>query len=216
MFLGGFTWTTNALTVIYAEKPLLLILSAMMTKGTPLFTSSQKQLRKSIFASRPWRVVPWKLLETSGNKKGCVFMVYSETTKGWKGVVVPQSLEGMEGEGKPRTCWWPHVVAEWRGYSERPVRPIGAYRTMREILKAFLQRLGLSERSVEGMVLEAWKETAGEFFARYSTPVRLKAGVLHVRVHQPSIRYELDRTWKPQLLARLQGRFGKNKPVTST
>jgi len=32
--------------------------------------------------------------------------------------------------------------------------------------------------------------------------------VLTVQVLQPSVRYELDRTWKPQILSKLQARFG--------
>ena len=100
------------------------------------------------------------------------------------------------------------VIAEWRGLFEAPMRT-SRTRNVGEILEKLLPALGLSERLNETAILEAWCEIAGDFFARHSTPIRLKARILYIQVFQPSVRYELDRTWKPQLLAKLQEKFGK-------
>jgi oligoribonuclease (3'-5' exoribonuclease) len=35
------------------------------------------------------------------------------------------------------------------------------------------------------------------------------AGTLHIRVIQPSVRYELDRTWKPEIIRKLREQFGE-------
>jgi predicted nucleic acid-binding Zn ribbon protein len=100
------------------------------------------------------------------------------------------------------------VLSEWRGMppasfrSEETARPIGG------TLKLVLAALGLSERIKEEEVLKAWHEIVGDFIARQSSPDRLKDGVLIVRVLQPAVHYELDRIWKPQILARLRQRFG--------
>jgi hypothetical protein len=119
--------------------------------------------------------------------------------------VSPQNLRAV-GRLQARRS---RAVAEWRGYSEGPTEGGRCLCTIGEILKAFLRELNLSERPSEDAVLEAWKEIVGGFFASHSTPICLKSGVLYVQVHQPSVRYELDRVWKSRLLTRLQGRFGK-------
>jgi len=101
------------------------------------------------------------------------------------------------------------VLSEWRGLpptmtrSEEPARPIDG------TLKLVLAALGLADRLKEEEVMRAWREIVGDFIARQSSPHRLKDGVLFVRVIQPTVHYELDRVWKPQILARLKERFGK-------
>lgn len=100
------------------------------------------------------------------------------------------------------------VLEEWRGLPEAPLQADRS-RSVGKILEKLLPSLGLSERLDETAVLHAWRDVAGDFFANHSTPIRLKAGVLHIQVFQPSVRYELDRTWKSQFLAKLQKRFGK-------
>ncbi len=49
----------------------------------------------------------------------------------------------------------------------------------------------------------------GEFIAQHSIPDRLVAGTLMIRVIQPSVRYELDRTWKPEIIRKLKEQFGE-------
>ncbi len=100
------------------------------------------------------------------------------------------------------------VLEEWRGLPEAP-RKVDRSRSVGKILEKLLPSLGLGERLDETAVLHAWRDIAGDFFANHSTPVRLKGGVLHIQVFQPSVHYELDRTWKSQFLAKLQKRFGK-------
>ena len=76
------------------------------------------------------------------------------------------------------------------------------------LLQKILPKLGLNERLGEQQVMEAWQEIVGDFLARHSLPVALSGGVLTVQVLQPSVRYELDRNWKTDILAKLQTRFG--------
>ncbi len=99
------------------------------------------------------------------------------------------------------------VLAEWRGIPEVPfprdtAKPIG------ETLAKVLSGLGLNERLREEEVLQAWGETVGAFFAKHSSPHRLKDGILYVSVLQPTVQFELDRVWKREILAKLKKRFG--------
>jgi hypothetical protein len=99
------------------------------------------------------------------------------------------------------------VIAEWRGLPETPFTKDTAKRVS-EPLARVMQSLGLGDRLREDEVKRAWKEIVGEFLAGHSTPDSLKDGILYVRVLQPTLHYELDRVWKPQLVQRLKQRFG--------
>ena len=99
------------------------------------------------------------------------------------------------------------VLAEWRGLPEIPfpkdtAKPIG------EALAKVMKGLGLSERLNEEEVLMAWREMVGDFFAKHSSPHRLKDGVLYVNVLQPTVHFEMERVWKRDILAKLKTRFG--------
>src|SRR4051812_11911131 len=99
------------------------------------------------------------------------------------------------------------VLAEWRGLPEKPfVRDTS--KQVGELVGKLMSTLGLSERLREEEVTRAWREIVGEFVANHSAPQRLQNGVLTVRVLQPTVHYELDRVFKPQLLAKLKSRFG--------
>jgi predicted nucleic acid-binding Zn ribbon protein len=100
------------------------------------------------------------------------------------------------------------VVEEWRGLPEkREGKPLVA---VSEAVQQLMGRLGLRERIDENDILAAWREIVGDFIAQHSRPSRLVNGVLHVEVMQSSVRYELDRTWRPEILRKLQARFGRN------
>jgi len=99
------------------------------------------------------------------------------------------------------------VLAEWRGMPEQPfVRDTS--KTVSGLISQLMGTLGLSERLREEEVTKAWREIVGDFVANHSAPQRLQNGVLTVRVLQPTVHYELDRVFKPQLLAKLKSRFG--------
>ena len=70
-----------------------------------------------------------------------------------------------------------------------------------------MQTLGLGERMKESEVLQAWQEIVGPFFAAHSLPSQLREGVLIVRVLQPTVHFEMDRS-KGQIIAKLKARFG--------
>ena len=71
-----------------------------------------------------------------------------------------------------------------------------------------MKKLGLGERLREEEVLGAWREIVGDFFAKHSSPQRLKEGVLYVHVLQPTVHFELERVWRREILAKLKKRFG--------
>lgn len=100
------------------------------------------------------------------------------------------------------------VLAEWRGLEE-PKPKVDRCASVSDLLQKVMPKLGLGERLGEQQVVSAWREVVGDFLAQHSLPVGLSGGVLTVQVIQPSVRYELDRTWKRDILAKLQGRFGK-------
>lgn len=99
------------------------------------------------------------------------------------------------------------VVEEWRGLPEkREERPLVA---VSSAIQQIITRLGLRERINEADIMTAWREIVGDFLAQHSQPARLVNGILHIQVMQSSVRYELDRTWRAEILRKLQARFGK-------
>ena len=99
------------------------------------------------------------------------------------------------------------ALSEWRGLPQRPVMADRTV-TVNDALQKVVQSLGLRERLRSEEVVKAWQEIAGEFFARHSSPQRLKDGVLYVHVLQPTVHFELDRVWKREILEKLKKRFG--------
>jgi predicted nucleic acid-binding Zn ribbon protein len=100
-----------------------------------------------------------------------------------------------------------HVLEEWRGLPEP--RAGDRMVEVKDGIERFINKLGLSERICEAEILAAWRDIVGGFIAEHASPSRLVNGTLHVRVLQPTVRYELDRTWKPKILLKLQERFGR-------
>ena len=101
------------------------------------------------------------------------------------------------------------VLAEWRGLPEPAERPDRAV-AIGDAVRKMMAGLGLKDRLHAEEVLRAWHEVVGEFVAKHSAPQQLKDGVLTVRVLQPTVHFELDRFWKPKILAKLKERFGKS------
>ncbi len=98
------------------------------------------------------------------------------------------------------------IIAEFRGYREpRPL--MERVQAVNALVSKAMVSLGLGERVREAEVLQAWKDTVGDFFAAHSAPNRLKDGVLYVRVLQPTVHFEMDRMRGP-ILTKLRDRFG--------
>lgn len=72
-----------------------------------------------------------------------------------------------------------------------------------------LPKLGIATRITEADILDAWSGIVGGFLAQHSQPERLVNGTLQIRVIQSSVRYELDRVWKPEIIRKLRERFGE-------
>ena len=100
------------------------------------------------------------------------------------------------------------VIAEWRGLAECVERK-DRCAVVGDVLKKLMPRLGLSERLGEEQVREVWHEVVGDFLAQHAVPAGLSGGILSIQVLQPSVRYELERNWKREILEKLQARFGK-------
>jgi len=98
------------------------------------------------------------------------------------------------------------ILQEWRGLPGEP----GPDRAvpLKDVLSKVLPQLGLATRIKEQDIQSAWIGIVGEFIATHSQPDRLVAGILMIRVIQPSVRYELDRVWKPEIIRKLQDAFG--------
>jgi len=99
------------------------------------------------------------------------------------------------------------ILAEWRGLRQTPPAPDRA-RPVSELLEKVMHNLGLKERLNEAQIHGAWREIVGDFIATHSAPSRLSNGVLYVQVIQPTVHYELDRVWKPEIVKKLKARFG--------
>ena len=99
------------------------------------------------------------------------------------------------------------AIAEWRGLSEKKTRP-DSWVAPGDLLPKLMKELGLSERLHETEVFDAWKQIVGDFIAGHSAPVSLKAGVLYVRVLQPSLHYQFETISKAEILRKLKQRFG--------
>jgi predicted nucleic acid-binding Zn ribbon protein len=100
------------------------------------------------------------------------------------------------------------VLQEWRGLPEEKTkdRSLG----IPELLEKVVKKLGLQSRIKEAEIMAAWRDLVGDFLAAHSQPQQLQRHVLYVRVLQPTIRYELDRVWKKEVIGKLQERFGVN------
>jgi predicted nucleic acid-binding Zn ribbon protein len=100
------------------------------------------------------------------------------------------------------------VIAEWRGLKE-PFERKERCKSVGDLLQNLMPKLGLGERLNESEVRAAWKDVVGEFIAQHAAPAGLSGGVLGIHVLQPSLRYELERNWKREILKKLQDKFGK-------
>ena len=100
------------------------------------------------------------------------------------------------------------IIAEWRGLPEHPF-PQDTSQPIAGVVSKLMASLGLGARLKEEEILAAWKGIAGDFLAQHSTPQRLIEGVLYVRVLQPSMRFELETTWRAEIVRKLKERFGR-------
>ena len=106
--------------------------------------------------------------------------------------------------------WADIALAEWRRYHE-PRDPGARVTGMAHALRGLLPKLGLGHALDEHAVRRSWRALVGDFIASQSEPDKIRGGVLHVRVHQPSVRFELERMWKAEISGKLSAEFGADK-----
>ncbi|MFM8682220.1 MAG: DUF721 domain-containing protein [Chthoniobacterales bacterium] len=106
--------------------------------------------------------------------------------------------------------WAETVLAEWRRYREP--RDIGARTTgVVDALRGLLPKIGLGNAVDEQAVRRSWTSIVGDFIASQSEPDKIRGGILYVRVHQSSVRFELERQWKEEIARKLAAEFGADK-----
>lgn len=106
--------------------------------------------------------------------------------------------------------WADTVMAEWRRYRE-PRDPGAGTSGVVDALRGLLPKLGLGNAVDEQAVRRSWSAMVGEFIASQSEPDKIRGGILYVRVHQSSVRFELERQWKAEIARKLAAEFGADK-----
>lgn len=99
------------------------------------------------------------------------------------------------------------VLAEWRGVHAPPDLR-GYERRVCDLIPGILRKAGLADRILEEEVVAEWNRIVGPFLARHSRPSGLRKGVLTVSVMSATVRYDLERNHRREILARLQEKFG--------
>ncbi len=85
--------------------------------------------------------------------------------------------EGIPGKNPGIFCF-----RSKRNESFLPMKKVTQEGRVGEILEGFFSRSGWTERILEGQVLESWAETVGKEIAEKTQPLRIRYGVLQVRV----------------------------------
>jgi predicted nucleic acid-binding Zn ribbon protein len=106
--------------------------------------------------------------------------------------------------------WAETALAEWRRYRE-PADHGRRTTALGEALRKCLPKLGLGDALDEAAVRRAWAGIVGPFIALQAVPDRIRGGVLFVKVHQSSVRFELERMWKAEIGKKLAAEFGAGK-----
>lgn len=106
--------------------------------------------------------------------------------------------------------WADAALAEWRRYRE-PRDLDARVSGVVHALRGLLPKLGLGNAIDEQAVRRSWSMLVGEFIASQSEPDKIRGGILYVRVHQSSVRFELERTWKAEIARKLAAEFGADK-----
>lgn len=102
------------------------------------------------------------------------------------------------------------ILSEWRGIYVPPDLS-GYERKVGDIVGRIMKRAGIEDRLTHEQVGADWEATVGPFLCKHSRPVSLRRGVLIIAVLQASVRYDLERNHKRDILVRLQKRYGAQK-----
>lgn len=86
--------------------------------------------------------------------------------------------------------------------------------SMSDVVPSLLKRLGLADEHWLGVMEAEWGKIVGEAVAKHTRPGRMENRKLTVFVDNSVWMSELARYGRPQMLANLQKRFGKDK-ITS-
>ena len=107
----------------------------------------------------------------------------------------------------PREAIHEELVREWRG-CDQPDDLEANVTSAADWIDSILKKQFFAESLDEEQVKTVWKEIAGDFISAHTEPVSVKDGDLLLRVAQPAMRFHLEQL-KPELLRKIQDRFGK-------
>ena len=102
------------------------------------------------------------------------------------------------------------ILAEWRGIYVPPDLS-GYERKVADVIGRIMKRAGIEDRLTSEEVAADWNAVVGDFLGKHSRPVSLRRGVLTVAVLQASVRYDLERNHRRDILRRLQQRYGTDR-----
>ncbi len=77
-----------------------------------------------------------------------------------------------------------------------------------EAIRHFIREMGMEEKILEQMALEAWNDQMGEFVANKTDTIYIKNHVLFVRINVPALKNELS-YGKEKILTHINETLGK-------
>ncbi len=107
-----------------------------------------------------------------------------------------------KGQRRRRT-----VISEWTGL-EPPAELAKFERTIDQVLKTILSKVGVTERKDHDLIAAEWPQIVGEHLARHSRPVALRRGFLQIAVLHAPVRYDLERHHKQTIITKLNDLLG--------
>lgn len=83
--------------------------------------------------------------------------------------------------------------------------------TAGKLATELIEKIGLKEKLWGQQLLDGWVEIVGDAVARRARPGQVFRGVLTIYVSNATWLNELSRYGKPEMLAKLQSRFGQKR-----
>ena len=93
--------------------------------------------------------------------------------------------------------------------SRKPESGTGRISSVRALVESLFNQRGLDEKRREYQAWLVWEEVVGPQVAARAKPVRIRDGVLEVRVDHPVWMQQLQ-LLKPKILAKLNAQLGEN------
>lgn len=109
---------------------------------------------------------------------------------------------------KPNAGRWELERERYQLPAHLPPPTQGNAKAAGELAAELLEKIGLKEKLWEQQLLDGWVEIVGDAVARRARPGQVFRGVLTIYVSNAVWLNELSRYGKPEMLAKLQSKFG--------